>query len=69
MENSMAFGLHHESSTTQDRADERFLARVQADVGRPLTSEEEEIAFAVRDQGGYTAAEAAVEVLACAAEA
>ncbi|MFS2027674.1 hypothetical protein [Massilia sp. CT11-137] len=65
----MAFGLYNESSTAQELADERFLARVQGFFGRPLTFEEEEIAFSVRDQGGYTAAEAAVEVLACAAEA
>jgi hypothetical protein len=66
MENTMALGLY-ESSTDQERRDERFLARVEDWVGRPLTFDEEEIAFCMRDQGGYSAKEAATEVLACAA--
>lgn len=62
----MALGLS-ESSTQQDRIDEHFLACVQRTIGRSLTSTEEELAIAARDQAGYNAMEAATEILAHAA--
>jgi len=62
----MALGLS-ESSTQQERIDEHFLACVQRTIGRSLTSTEEEIAIAARDQAGYNALEAATEILAHAA--
>lgn len=62
----MALGLN-EGMTAQDRADERFIERVTALVGRTLTDDEEETAFACRDQGSYSAEESAIEIITCAA--
>lgn len=62
----MALGLS-ESSTQLERIDEHFLACVQRTLGRSLTSAEEKMAIAVRDQHDYSVMEAATEILAHAA--
>lgn len=59
----MAFGLTSEGESDQDRADARFLAHVEDWVGRPLTLDEEGLAFDLRDQG-CNPKEAAEEVMA-----
>lgn len=62
----MALGLN-ESSTLTDRADERFLARVELALGRPLTADEAQWdVWEIRDGAGYDAEEVAAELLACA---
>lgn len=62
----MAIGLN-EGMTSSDRADERFLARVELALGRALTADEAQFdAFEIRDGAGYNALEVAEELRACA---
>jgi hypothetical protein len=65
----MALGLNEDGYNASDRKDERFLVNVQDWLGRDTTVDEEELAFNMRDQHGYSAKEAATEIAACAAAA
>lgn len=58
--------LQTERYTAEDRRNDDFIDAVSAILGRPLTADEEGIAFDCRDQGSYSAREAATEIICCA---